>query len=198
MYKYYVNIPSEYNDLDEYMDYIKNYYDDIFKNLKFGDLVENETESGYRSAGLYIVDEENGKLKLSFLSDEPDDYGTIPLKFEGFIQFEPGFHFEMEKDPRCESYMHNNYAPVNLLFLLSKDWKTNNLFKNYCEFIYNNNKYITISRKGISDLLGINETSIYGNIYTTGNTDIEYYKYEIDLETEEGLFLSKYDKILYI
>lgn len=199
-YTYYVDIPMEYDnfDLEGYMEYIKDNYPDIYNKLKYGDLVENGNESGYRSNGLYIVDEEYGNLKLSFLSNEPDDYGTIPLQYEGFIKFEPGFQFETIRDIRCKSYLHNNYAPVNLLFLLNKDWKSNKLYKNYCEFNYNNKNYIAISSIGISELLSINESIIYGNIYTTSDTVFDYYKYDIDLETEEGKFLNKYDKILFI
>lgn len=199
-YTYYVNIPLEYDnfDLEGYMEYIMENYPDIYKKLKFGDLVENGNESGYRSNGLYIVDEEYENLKLSFLSNEPDDYGTIPLQYEGFIKFDPGFHFETTRDLRCISYFHNNYAPINLLFLLNKEWKSNKLYKNYCEFIYNNKNYITISNNGIADLLSINEQIIYGNIYTTRDTIFDNYKYDLDLETDEGKFLNKYDKILFI
>jgi len=197
---YYVKIPIDYdgNDLDGYLDYIKEYYPEIYQNLKFGDFIENGNESGYRANGLYIVDKEDEKFKLSILSDEPDDYGTIPLKFESFTKFDAGYHFETIRDPNCCSYMHNNYTPVNLLFILSKKWKNNELYNNYCEFFYNSNKYITISPRSISDLLLINEETIYGQIYTTHPTENNYYEFDIDIDTEEGKFLSKYDKILYI
>jgi hypothetical protein len=198
---YYVEIPKDYDgfDLIGYLEYIKDNYIDIYQNLKFGDFIENGNESGYRSNGLYIVDkDDNDNLILSFLSNFPDDYGTIPLNFESFSLFEPGYQFETKRDIKCESYMHNNYTPVNLLFLLSKEWKTNYLFTNYCEFIYNNKKYITISLNGISELLSLNDKTIYGRIFTTHFTEFNIYEYDIDLETDEGKFLSKYDMILYI
>jgi hypothetical protein len=198
---YYIEIPTEYDsiDLNEYLEYIKDNYTDIYQNLKFGDLIENGNESGYRANGLYIVDkDDNDNLILSLLSNSPDDYGTIPLKFESFTLFEPGYHFETIRDIKCVSYMHNNYTPVNLLFLLNKEWKTNYLFNNYCEFIYHNKKYITISLIGVSEILAIPDKTIYGRIFTTNFTQFNYYEYDIDLDTDEGKFLSKYDMILYI
>jgi hypothetical protein len=202
---FYVEIPDYIDNIDliTYFDYIKDNYQDIFKNLKFGDLIENGNESGYRSNGLYIVDkDENNLLKLDNLSIYPDDYGTIPLNFEGFTLLEPGFQFENIRDPRCKSYMHNNLAPINLLFLLKQIWKKNKIFKNYCEFIYNNKKYITISESGLSDLLQITEKIIYGRIYTTiignyGEWNNNIYIYELE-DNEKDNFLSIYDKILFI
>jgi hypothetical protein len=138
---YFVEIPNDYDnsDLEEYLIYIKENYIDIYQKLKFGDFIENGNESGYRSEGLYIIDKnEKDQLVLSHLSNEPDDYGTIPLNFEGFTKFDAGYHFETIRDKRCISSMHNNFFPINLLYLLNQEWKKNYLYNNYCEFYYNN------------------------------------------------------------
>ena len=205
-YTYFITIPEEYDiyNLVDILEYIKNNYLYIYQKLKFGDFIENGNESGYRSNGIYIIDlDDNENIKLSLLSSEPDDYGTIPLKFEGFTFFEPGFQFETIRDERCVSYFHNNLSPVNLLFLLKQKWLNNIYFKNYCQFDYNNKKFIVISNYSLIYLLSLPNSIIYGKIFTNnkqnyGEWNNDIYIYDIDIEKEKEKFLIQYDKILII
>ena len=57
-----------------------------------GDLVENINESGYRSEGLYILDNDvENNLKICKLGTENDDYGNVPSTLSLSRHFNPGY-----------------------------------------------------------------------------------------------------------
>lgn len=58
--------------------------------LRRGDLLENVTESGYRSSGLYMYDGKN----VTHLGDDLDDYGCIHKDYVIYKEFNPHYwHF---------------------------------------------------------------------------------------------------------
>ena len=57
-----------------------------------GDLVENVNEHGYRTEGLYILDNNSsGDLIISRLGRESDSYGNVPSTFSLNEQYNPGY-----------------------------------------------------------------------------------------------------------
>ena len=73
-------------DLDSYeVSDIQKYISDVKIRIKDGDIIENLMHSGYRNNGKYIW----WKGKVCELSDDPDDYGTLPRYVQ--ISDENGF-----------------------------------------------------------------------------------------------------------
>lgn len=57
-----------------------------------GDLIENVNEHGYRTEGLYILDNNSsGDLIISRLGRESDSYGNVPSTFSLNKQYNPGY-----------------------------------------------------------------------------------------------------------
>ena len=99
-------------------------YPEHFIQIKRGDLFENQSNNQYtyRSFGLSIFDVISDKLVLVPLSDEPDDYGTIPPQFKVITQF-PIDHWHREGKKVIDilntgeagcSYFHNEFVPVDI------------------------------------------------------------------------------------
>jgi len=83
-------------------DYITSQIPELWEQLKYGDLIEDVSESGYRSEGVFVVtktsqsDGENlikqGLEIASLCCDEYDDYGTVPPDFYLITRFPLGYH----------------------------------------------------------------------------------------------------------
>lgn len=83
-------------------DYISSQHPELWKEMRAGDMIENISESGYRSQGLYLVDEEaiqtegeyiirNGLCIVKQCTDY-DDYGTVPRNFYAITRFPIGYY----------------------------------------------------------------------------------------------------------
>ncbi len=93
-------------ELQQYLMKTKKFWDVI----RVGDLVENVAHSGYRSEGLYIIDEDvdNDCLKIVDLHTDYDDYGTILPHFYAITRFPIGY-FDMDYSNREHNVIVNNY-----------------------------------------------------------------------------------------
>lgn len=115
------------NKLEKWMTMLKMINEPLVNTIKRGDLLENSSESGYRSDGLYIFDVVDGNVQICDLADSPDDYGTIPSKFELITQFPNPYYwfdddecvrendvisFDEYNDTLISASFHNNYVYV--------------------------------------------------------------------------------------
>ena len=114
---------SEHDYFTNVVEMLERDYPEHFKQIKRGDLFENQSNNQYtyRSFGLSIFDIIDNKLVLVPLSDEPDDYGTIPSQFKVITQF-PIDHWHREGKKVIDilntgeadcSYFHNEFVPVD-------------------------------------------------------------------------------------
>ena len=199
---HYVHIPIK--NEDDCTKLLEKLFNDIIKKypkieLKYGDFVENGYESGYRSNGVYIINKnKKNELSIIYLENHMDDYGTIPENFISFVNFDPGYHFEMEIPPECKSYMHNNYIPLSLTFLRKQNWIEKDSSKE-CFFTYNNKKIILI-RRNRKYLHKLNNKIVYGNIYLKKVNSFDSYGLSTidNLENEYIAKYNDYDKIILI
>ena len=112
-----------WDEHDLFVEILERDYPEHFKQIKRGDLFENQSNYryNYRSFGLSIFDIIDNKIVLVPLSDEPDDYGTIPPQFKVITQF-PIDHWHREgkkvvdiantNNAGC-SYFHNDFVPID-------------------------------------------------------------------------------------
>jgi hypothetical protein len=201
---HYVNIPIKDDDyslssklLEELLNNINEKYPEI--KLKYGDFIENGYESGYRSNGVYIINKnKKNELSIICLENYMDDYGTIPENFISFVNFDPGYHFEMEIPSECKSYMHNNYIPISLTFLRKQNWIKKDSSKE-CFITYNNKKIILI-KKNRKYLYKLNNKIVYGNIYLKKVNSFDSYGLSTidNLKDEDIEKYNDYDKIILI
>ena len=197
---HYVEIILESGDPEELRLKIMEQYPDIYQNFKFGDFIENGTESGYRCNGVYIVNKnQNNELFLDYLSSFPDDYGTLPENFEAFTYFDPGYHFEMERYEHCKSNMHNNLIPINIDFLESLEWNIKEFNRLETIWIHNNRKYLLITYQKTSKFR-INNV-VYASIFLKKTNSFDQY----EIATIEDHFTDQdkekykdFDKIIII
>ena len=115
---------DEHDYFTNVVEILERDYPEHFNQIKRGDLFEDQSSNRYtyRSFGLSIFDIVDDKLVLVPLSDEPDDYGTIPSQFKVITQF-PIDHWHREgkkvvdiantKNAGC-SYFHNDFIPVDI------------------------------------------------------------------------------------
>lgn len=78
--------------------------------VKRGDIVENTNESGYRTQGVYFVDEVGENISIISPYDEYDDYGTVPVVFHAISEF-PLDYWEWDQD-KYEFYWHSEPSPA--------------------------------------------------------------------------------------
>ena len=110
--KKYRDVPSD--------DYLNRKYPGITNVMKRGDIIENVTESGYRSQGIYMWD---GKKVIEQNTDW-DDYGSPSTEFRLITEFPPGYwdqwygrneHLPVKKwcriDAESQFYWHSNEPP---------------------------------------------------------------------------------------
>jgi hypothetical protein len=71
---------------DYYMELVDK-YPGIIDMMKRGDIIENVSQSGYRSQGVKFF---NG-INIIDQNEEIDDYGTVPGEFEIITQFPTGY-----------------------------------------------------------------------------------------------------------
>lgn len=82
-----------------------NKWDDI----KIGDLIVNDKVAGYRTNGVYIIGYNTKNNKdIMYLSDYPDDYGTIPKEFYTPLYTPDAILGKDEID------WHNSFVPVDI------------------------------------------------------------------------------------
>jgi hypothetical protein len=107
-------------------DYLNRKYPGITNAMRRGDIIENVTESGYRSQGVYMWD---GK-KVIEQNTSWDDYGSPSEEFKVVTEFPPGYWdktmgelktqsgLNIKKWCRIEAdsqfYWHSDYPPVAL------------------------------------------------------------------------------------
>lgn len=161
-------IDVEYIEASNVENYITDQIPDLWNDMKEGDLIENITESGYRSTGIYCVDkctdqtegEKIIKNGLCIVSQECsyDDYGTVPLNFYAITRFPLGYHelafhdksnivvnntYVPEFD-KPEAYWHRDpyYAPLDIKKLKLDSLTDDNIFEHKFNFSdkYNENK----------------------------------------------------------
>ena len=196
---HYIDIDiNNFKDIELDSEYYEKFLNNIIKKypkieLKYGDFVENGYESGYRSNGVYIINKDKkNELSIVSLEHHMDDYGTIPENFISFVNFDPGYHFEMEIPPECKSYMHNNYIPLSLVFLRDQIWIKKDTIKE-CFIIYNNKKIILI-RQNRKYLLKLNNKIIYGQIYMKKKNYFDFYELSsINNLKDKNIDIKKYD-----
>jgi hypothetical protein len=87
--------------------------DEFWNSLKVGDLIENVEASGYRSEGLYIVDENlntdfKHRLIITELHTKYDDYGTVLPHFYAITKF-PIDYFEMAYSDKKHQVLVNTH-----------------------------------------------------------------------------------------
>jgi len=204
---HYIDIDiNNFKDIESDSEYYEKFFNNIIEKypkieLKYGDFVENGYESGYRSNGVYMINKDKkNKLSIVCLKNHMDDYGTIPENFISFVNFDPGYHFEMEISPECKSYMHNNYIPISLVFLRDQIWIKKGSIKE-CFITYNNKKIILI-RQNRKYLLKLNNKIIYGQIYMKKKNDFDSHELSsINNLKDENIDIKKYndcDKIILI
>ena len=211
---YCLSLDINYDDIDncisqiDFFNKIKDKHTQLLKDiiekypnieLKFGDFIENINESGYRCKGVYVVNKnKKNELFISCLSFDIDDYGTIPDNFLSFVDFEPGYHFEMKVPNECKSYMHNNYIPIPINFLRKQKWiKKDKQME--CYLIYKNKKYLLI-RKNRKYHIKYNNKVIYGRIYLKHTNIFDFYGFasKNDLEENDVQKYKDYDRIILI
>jgi hypothetical protein len=93
---------------EKYMD-----NDEFWNSLNVGDLIENVEASGYRSEGLYIVDENlntdfKHRLIITKLHTKYDDYGTVLPHFYAITKF-PIDYFEMGYSDKKHQVLVNTH-----------------------------------------------------------------------------------------
>jgi hypothetical protein len=166
-----------------------------------GDLIENKSESGYRSQGVYCVDQVDGQWKIVYQYDEFDDYGTPAIEFHGISQF-PLNHWALDNlncnntytnqhrthlfmgqsentNPDCEFYWH--IEPVMVAFYPEEVGMTmeleavepldQNLKHVYTIFTFQDEKYIFIAS---DEVLKIEEPPLA--VCAPWNNKIEQYE----------------------
>nr|QBK85879.1 MAG: hypothetical protein LCMAC101_04740 [Marseillevirus LCMAC101] len=115
-----VHIISIFSEKDaDYMVHFEKVDKIVLKSLspagaEIGDLIVEKNVSGYRTDGVYIV---GHNKKIMTLSEEPDDYGTLPSEFRiwKFINPRTGkkvnhdyWHGALSQNPDCKASWHNN------------------------------------------------------------------------------------------
>jgi hypothetical protein len=92
-------------------------YPGIVKAMKRGDIIENTSESGYRSQGVYMWDGKN----VIRQNTSWDDYGSPSTEFKIVTEFLPGYWdsaklscVAWDKGAEQEFYWHSDYPPCAL------------------------------------------------------------------------------------
>lgn len=200
-----VNV-SDFDD-DNIIKLLEKLFLYIIKNypnieLKHGDFIENSVESGNRTSGLYMVNKNNkNKLSIVCLECKFDGYGSVPENFASFVDFEPGYHLEIEIPPECKSYIVNNHVPIPLSFLREQIWiKNDNNKEKVCYLTFNDKKYVLV-RENRTYLYTLNKKTIYGEIFLKNKSDFDAYGFSYlqkdaieEYEKKYGIF----DKIILI
>lgn len=90
-------------------EHITKKYPDLWLMMKRGDLIENTSESGYRSEGRFYIDKSDNKitnnLSINQLYTKYDDYGSIPPHFCTIRDFPIGYFDE------CNIITNNSFVP---------------------------------------------------------------------------------------
>jgi hypothetical protein len=196
---HYIDIDiNNFKDIELDSKYYEEFLNNIIKkypkiDLKYGDFVENGFESGYRTNGVYMINKnKKNELSIVCLENHMDDYGTIPENFISFVNFDPGYHFEMEMPSDCKSYMHNNYIPLSLNFLRDQIWIKKGSIKE-CFITYNNKKIILI-RQNRKYLRKLNNKIIYGQIYMKNQNNFDSCELSsVNHLKDENIDIKKYD-----
>jgi len=165
-------------------------------NPKFGDLVEDYFESGYRTNGLYIIDKNASEdLIISDIAHDFDLYGNIGNNFTLCETFPPGYWtFALEHNYNGKVYWHgetheepvskNIWSLITETDLIQQTRKIPKWINNYKEQIlinedicdvkyswgtlrFNGNKSIVLQKLNILK----NDTN-YTNLYFTPSRDI--------------------------
>lgn len=111
----------EYVEASDVEKYITDQIPDLWNDMKAGDLIENTTESGYRSTGVYCVDFNHKQTEgeclikngLCIVEQECsyDDYGTVPLNFYAITRFPLNYHKLGFNDNNDNMVVNNTYSP---------------------------------------------------------------------------------------
>lgn len=133
-------------------------YPDLWLMMKPGDLIEDLSQSGYRSQGRYYVDYQHNssKFKIYNLDKKFDDYGSIPSHFTSIDNFPLGYFND-------DNLMINNIYHPGLN--RQSYWHTDNAII-----------FLNAEKLGLNKL---NMDNIYTNIYKLDRSENIYYKYEI-------------------
>ncbi len=114
-------------------DYVTKHYPDLWKMIKYGDLIEDVAVSGYRSQGRYIVDKNNKKLIIKELYTEIDDYGSILPSMFTITKFPIGYHDDLVTNnhfcPDIKTHRSSWHSETSLQFLDTNHLKLNKLTK---------------------------------------------------------------------
>ena len=141
--KNYHDIPSN--------DYLNRKYPGITNMMKRGDIIENVTESGYRSQGIYMW---NGKKVIERNTDW-DDYGSPSTEFRIITEFPPGYWDQCFGSDEClpvknwcridaesQFYWHSDYPECALNTSLLKKCPILTKDDNYwITFIHDSTEY---------------------------------------------------------
>jgi len=109
-------ISEKYSDFPEWSEKIDEIIlkTSVPAGAEVGDLIVEQNVAGYRSDGVYIVGHCG---KIISLSDEPDDYGTLPKEFRiwKFVNTRTGkkvnhdyWHGALARDTKYNAGWHNN------------------------------------------------------------------------------------------
>jgi len=186
-----------------YIDFSKKDSDKVNKtiisniyNPKYGDLVEDYSESGFRTNGIYIIDKNaNGDLIISDIAHDYDIYGNIGNNFTLCDEFPPGYwSFALEHNYNGQACWHGEqqeepvskdiWGSITENDLIEKTRKISKWINNYKEQIFidenicdvdytwgtlrfNGNKSIVLQKLNILK----NDTK-YTNLYFTPSRDI--------------------------
>eukprot|EP00039_Didymoeca_costata_P026170 m.15156 g.15156 ORF g.15156 m.15156 type:complete len:197 (+) comp5306_c0_seq1:80-670(+) len=141
----------------------KQKYPRLVAESRHGDMLENTSESGYRSSGVYMISREGGKgFRVIPLCTDFDDYGSVSACFKGITQFAINY-WDYDKmtcidlcgqknKPVPNSYWHGENCVVQLGDISAAENESFDVETNTLSFDFNGKQYKIKGPKTVAQL----------------------------------------------